>query len=207
MLRLMQLSCMAVVFALSVWAAYSLGVYNTTPKTVTQTIPIQVQPEPEKKQQKEVFVHYNRFSEQELKCLALNIYHEARGESVLGQEAVAWVTLNRVAHPKYPNDVCKVVKQGHYSKWFKEVHGKLVPLKNKCHFSWWCDGRDDTPKDSKKWAQAKEIAYWVSMNWGYQDDPTRGAIMYHANYVKPYWRTDYEKLVVIDKHIFYGESI
>jgi cell wall hydrolase len=28
-------------------------------------------------------------------CLALNVYHEARGESLLGQEAVAYVTIAR----------------------------------------------------------------------------------------------------------------
>ena len=34
--------------------------------------------------------------EKELQCLAMNIYHEARGESLAGQVAVADVVLNRV---------------------------------------------------------------------------------------------------------------
>lgn len=33
---------------------------------------------------------------EELECLALNIYHEARSESLAGQYAVADVTVNRV---------------------------------------------------------------------------------------------------------------
>ena len=54
----------------------------------------------------------------ELDCLALNIYHEARGETYQGKVAVANVTLNRVAHSKYPDSVCGVVRQGrHYVNW------------------------------------------------------------------------------------------
>ena len=34
----------------------------------------------------------------ERECLALNIYHEARGEPIVGQEAVAYVTINRMHH-------------------------------------------------------------------------------------------------------------
>lgn len=147
-----------------------------------------------------------KYSAKDIECMALNIYHEARGESQKGKEAVAWVTLNRVNHSSYPNTVCGVVKQARYSQWFKEVKGKNVPLKNQCHFSWYCDGRDDEPRDMKQWnisvATAKDIMY----NYNTYTDPTRGAIMYHADYVKPYWRTHYQKLVKIDTHIFYGEK-
>ena len=43
--------------------------------------------------------------------MALNIYHEARGEDTLGQYLVADVTLNRVADKRWPNTICKVVNQ------------------------------------------------------------------------------------------------
>ena len=46
-----------------------------------------------------------------LMCLALNIYFEARNESIAGQIAVAEVTLNRVASKNYPNNVCGVIYQ------------------------------------------------------------------------------------------------
>ena len=55
----------------------------------------------------------------ELECLAKNIYHESRGESLKGQMAVAWVTLNRTRHPSFPNTVCKVVNQPHQFSWVK----------------------------------------------------------------------------------------
>lgn len=52
-----------------------------------------------------------------LTCLALNIYHEARGEPIEGQIAVAQVTLNRVDSPRYPDDVCEVVYDDHQFDW------------------------------------------------------------------------------------------
>lgn len=53
----------------------------------------------------------------EVDCLAKNIYHEARGESELGQKAVAWVTLNRTENPSFPDTVCGVVLQSHQFSW------------------------------------------------------------------------------------------
>jgi spore germination cell wall hydrolase CwlJ-like protein len=50
-------------------------------------------------------------SENELGCLVENVYFEARGEDVLGQAAVAYVTLNRVRSPDYPDTICDVVWQ------------------------------------------------------------------------------------------------
>ena len=50
-------------------------------------------------------------TERDVQCLARNIYFEARGESIEGQEAVALVTLNRVMDENYPDTVCEVVHQ------------------------------------------------------------------------------------------------
>ena len=44
-------------------------------------------------------------------CLALNVFHEARGEFIPGQYAVALVTLNRAEHD--PAKVCDVVFKRH----------------------------------------------------------------------------------------------
>ena len=79
-------------------------------------------------------------SEESVKCLQLNLYHEARGSSLADQAAVADVVLNRVESNSYPNTVCGVVKQARMSPWWKSVHNKDVPLKNKCQFSWFCFG-------------------------------------------------------------------
>lgn len=50
-------------------------------------------------------------SQSEVQCLAKVIHHEARGESKRGQEAVAYVVLNRTKSKHFPQTVCKVVTQ------------------------------------------------------------------------------------------------
>ena len=46
-----------------------------------------------------------------LMCMALNIYHEARNQSIVGQVAVAEVVMNRVEDSRFPDTICEVVKQ------------------------------------------------------------------------------------------------
>lgn len=121
-------------------------------------------------------------------CLALNIYHEARSESVAGQNAVAAVTLNRVASKSFPNSVCKVVKQG----------GKR---RNKCQFSWWCDNKSDKPQEQGAWERALELSRKALK--GKIPDPTNGALFYHAKYVKPRWSRTFKRTSRIGQHVFY----
>lgn len=87
-----------------------------------------------------------RVSESELTCMAMAIYHEARGESERGQSAVAWVIVNRVNHPKFPKTICGVVHE---------------PTKKACQFSWYCDGKSDIPRDLTSYARARDIALRV----------------------------------------------
>ena len=68
------------------------------------------------------------------------MYHEAKGESLAGKSAVAHVTLNRVKHPKYPNNICDVVQQ---AKYYTNWRGKQTPVIGLCQFSWYCDGKSD----------------------------------------------------------------
>ena len=125
----------------------------------------------------------------EMTCLALNIYFEARSEPVDGMLAVGHVVLNRVAHRNFPNSICDVVRQG----------GEVV--RHRCQFSWWCDGQSDEPRNSGAWDAARLIA-WFIVN-GYTEDPTSGALWYHADYVEPYWREAYLRGPQIGRHIFY----
>jgi len=129
-------------------------------------------------------------------CLALNLYHEARGDSKLGQIAVGYVTLNRVQSRKYPNTVCDVVYQAH-------VNSKGQPIRNKCQFSWYCDGKSDVPKNQAKFEEAMHNAEWVMKYYGIERDITDGAIMYHAYYSNPYWSLHYTRTSRIESHIFY----
>lgn len=129
-------------------------------------------------------------------CLALNIYHEARSDSRLGQRAVGYVTLNRVHDSRYPDTVCDVVYQAHL-----DSNGN--PRRNQCQFSWYCDGKSDTPQNQRKWEQIQQIAHQILNNYGKREDFTEGAVMYHASYVNPYWASSYTRTVRIDTHIFY----
>ena len=124
----------------------------------------------------------------DIKCLAQNIYFEARSEPLDGKLAVGHVVLNRVADSRYPASICEVVRQGGEE-----------PL-NKCQFSWWCDGRSDRPKNLDAWKQSMVLARVIF--WGYSEDPTGGALWYHANYVRPHWRRKLPIGPVIGTHIF-----
>lgn len=128
----------------------------------------------------------------ELRCLALNIYFEARSEPELGQRAVGQVVMNRVAHSRYPDSVCKVVQQG----------GEKVL--HRCQFSWWCDGQSDRPTDQRAWAKSLLLAWKVY--FGVLEDVTGGALWYHATYVKPYWSASLLKGDRIGQHVFYLEN-
>jgi len=141
-------------------------------------------------------------TEKSIECLALNIYHEARNESTIGQASVAWVVINRVQSDMFPNSVCGVVYEARYSKWWKEAHGKDVPLRHQCQFSWYCDGKSDRVYDWDKFEEARSVAYSVLMNKT-PADPTNGALWYHADYVNPRWANDYTKTAKIGTHIFY----
>ena len=120
--------------------------------------------------------------EEQHRCLAMNVYHEARGERVEGQIAVAHVTINRVNHRKWKKSICEVVYQPK-------------------QFSWTHLIKDPTPKEKKAWEQAKVIARDVMI--GNTEDPTKGAVYYHANWVNPTWANYMDLSKVIGNHLFY----
>ena len=116
------------------------------------------------------------------KCLALNIYHEARSESMEGQIAVAQVTLNRVAHSEWPSTICEVVYEPK-------------------QFSWTFLLKDHSTTEARAWKKAQIIARDVMI--GNVEDPTYGAVFYHANYVNPDWAEFLDLSKVIGNHLFY----
>lgn len=148
----------------------------------------------------------------ELDCLAKNIYHEARGESREGKLAVAHVTMNRVHSNRFPDTVCGVVHQAVYSKWWWEEKGKRVPVRNKCQFSWYCDGKSDrirlTTSDGnpiainvRAWAESQDVAMEVML--GLTEDNTLGATYYYnPSLADPDWKHYFTKTVIVDNHKF-----
>ena len=117
---------------------------------------------------------------EQLYCGAQNIYHESRGESNLGQIAVAHVVRNRVESPKYPNTVCEVVWQPK-------------------QFSWTHDGRSDEPKDRKAFIKA----VWLHLIANIKNDITDGALNFYAHKkVTPSWASEKEVVALIGNHTF-----
>ena len=129
-------------------------------------------------------------------CLALNIYFEARNQSFEGQVAVSQVVFNRVADHRYPNDVCDVVYQAERNK-----QGKVI--RNRCQFSWYCDGKNDTPKDIDAFRWASVVARTILDLGDMMPDYVNGATHYHTLNVKPGWKISKEKTAVIGNHIFF----
>lgn len=131
---------------------------------------------------------------EEIYCLAQNVYFEARGESLAGQYAVSDVVLNRVQSSRYPNTVCGVVKQA------KTWKGKII--RNKCQFSWYCDGKSDNPTHADSWHRAVDVAIGIYKHDKYRG-LTEGSTHYHTNYVNPSWNRSMDLVGLIGDHIFY----
>ncbi len=129
------------------------------------------------------------FSPKEQKCLAAGIYFEARGEPVEGQAAVAQVILNRVRAPSYPNTICGVVYQN--DNW-----------RNRCQFSFACDGRKDRVRSPGHWEMAKDVALAVTSGKIWLDH-VGSSTHYHATYVRPRWARTMKRMEKIGRHIFY----
>ena len=146
-----------------------------------------------------------KYTPEDVLCLAKNIYFEAGVESTAGKLAVANVTLNRTLGANYPNSICEVVHEGIHR--YNERIGEHVPVRDRCQFSWYCDGLLDDPREGRTWESAQELAKKVLVN--HYDkaliDITDGATHYHANWMETYpkWSKRKKIMASIDRHIFY----
>ena len=135
-------------------------------------------------------------------CLAKNIYYEARNQGTAGWMAVTAVVLNRVNDSRFPNTICEVVKQGPTRPSWKNPSVK-IPVKYRCQFSWYCDGKSDTPYNKKKYKELLDLSKAIMYNEISFVDITDGALFYHADYVTPGWAKTKQKTVEVQDHIFY----
>ena len=142
--------------------------------------------------------NYNTMSpdaKKQIDCLAQNIYFEAGYEPEKGQIAVAFVTINRVRSGFFEKDICAVVKQ--------KTNGT-------CQFSWYCE--NTTPASERLTGRAemvyngvRSLAAYVYVNHDKMEDPSKGALFYHADYVNPGWK-NMQHLTTIGRHIFYNRK-
>lgn len=122
----------------------------------------------------------NAAFEKEINCMAQNIYHEARGEPILGQKAVASVTMNRVKSGTFPKTVCGVVKQPRQFSWVGVKQQVKIP------------------------SEIFDLAERYVLGYNKKMDVTNGSTHFHAKYVRPNW--GFERTRVIGKHIFYRDK-
>lgn len=124
-------------------------------------------------------------------CLSLNVYHEARGEPIVGQYAVAMVTVNRANgnHKKVCGEVTRKSQFTWTEKLTEPARGgrRLLPA--------------GVPKEHQAWRTAQIVAANVLL--GKTPDFTKGATHYHTTEVKPAWRLKLKVATTIGNHIFY----
>lgn len=134
----------------------------------------------------------NQYEAREIRCLTLNVYHEARGEPDRGKYAVASVTLNRVASKHYPDTVCDVV----FQKGWDYLRNRYVSA-----FSW---TELDAPvsTNSGSWRKAARVAEDVYRNP--EAHNLKEALFYHARHIRPSWARKKVSVAKIGRHIFYN---
>jgi len=135
----------------------------------------------------------------ETECLAIGLYHEARGEPVIGQYAVAATIMNRVRSTAYPDTVCGVVYQNSYKKY-------------RCQFSFACDDIADEPQDQRCYRKMQRLAKTVLEYGIARESKFIGKTMvvqmdsmthYHRHDARPVWSTKLQKLSTLGTHVFF----
>lgn len=121
-----------------------------------------------------------------LACLAVSIYHEARDQPLLGQQAVAAVILRRVEVSRWGDTICAVVRPVQFS--YLSADYSFPPIRERV-----------------AWRRALTVAIRALL-----DGPTplvSGADHYHATYVSPAWGEKMREVVRIGSHVFYRDPL
>lgn len=133
-------------------------------------------------------------SSRDVRCLARAIYFEARGEPTRGKLAVGRVVLNRVTSKSYPHSVCRVVYQNDHRR-------------NRCQFSFACDGKPDTITDRAAWNEVLAYAEWLLTHDASERHESElwTSTHYHADYVTPPWAKHLTLTGRVGRHLFYHD--
>ena len=152
---------------------------------------VYIQPTWAKPQPQLLKVNYedlNKNARQQVDCLAQNMYFESGWEPEAGQIAVAMVTLNRLESGRYANTICGVVKQ---------------KIADTCQFSWVCAPKKPITMPVQ-WKESREIAESILISQK-KYSTIRGAMFFHADYVKPAWASTKDFVQQIGRHLFYKD--
>ncbi|MGI8611187.1 MAG: cell wall hydrolase [Sphingomicrobium sp.] len=123
--------------------------------------------------------------DEQANCIAVAIYHEARGEALDGQLAVARVIMNRAASGRYPGSWCGTVKQPWQFSFVNPRTGQMPGVN----------------EVSASWRKAQAITRLAISNA--VPSLSNDVLWYHADYVAPSWGRRLSFVQKIGTHIFY----
>lgn len=130
------------------------------------------------------------YTSRDVECMALNMYHEARGEGAQGMIAVGYVVVNRAKSDEFtPKTACGII-----------YHSLRVGT---CQFAWTCDTHPDVPRETAAMEQARELAKRVL------DAEVPNPIGDSKYYVEkrigiPSWARNLQVHSIIRNHRFFG---
>ena len=189
-------------------AVISIGIPSVQVEKVDTNGDIEPEPIPEVEEKE--FKPINVFDVEEARCLAENIYHEARNQGTAGWLAVAAVTLNRVTDDRFPDSICDVVFQSETRESWRtkgkdvpDIERVYYPVRHRCQFSWYCDGKPDDINQLGIYMDIMQFSKILLTSRVMMFDITDGATFYHADYVTPSWAKSKIKTIEIGDHIFY----
>lgn len=196
------IAALSVIFIWQIANTQSLANASVTPIEATKLANTEVpQPEPSLSPQEQFMEEWRNakflsivdtpervnYTQDDLFCMAKNIYHEAGNQSRLGKFAVAQVTINRMKNPLWRDTICGVVFEPYQFSWA-----------NNRSIRW------TTPRASEAWRESREVAR-EALSHGFRVKGMEDAVYYHATYVSPNWR-NVDRLVRIGAHIFYERA-
>jgi|TARA_A100001388_G_C28729240_1_gene480615 spore germination cell wall hydrolase CwlJ-like protein len=191
-------------------AVISIGMPSVQIEKVDTNGDVEPKPNLEPEVKEELPTPINVFDVEEARCLAENIYHEARNQGTAGWLAVAAVTLNRVTDDRFPDSICGVVFQSETRESWRtkgkdvpDIERVYYPVRHRCQFSWYCDGKPDDINQLGIYMDIMQFTKILLTSRVMMFDITDGATFYHADYVMPSWAKSKIKTIEIGDHIFY----
>ena len=191
-------------------AVISIGMPSVQIEKVDTNGDVEPKPNLEPEVKEELPTPINVFDVEEARCLAENIYHEARNQGTAGWLAVAAVTLNRVTDDRFPDSICGVVFQAETTESWRtkgkdvpDIERVYYPVRHRCQFSWYCDGKPDDINQLGIYMDIMQFSKILLTSRVMMFDITDGATFYHADYVMPSWAKSKIKTIEIGDHIFY----
>ena len=126
-------------------------------------------------------------SKSDLYWMAMNIYHEAGNQPLIGKIAVGVVTLNRLKDKRYPKNIRDVVTEPFQFSWYNTKEANTPPANN------------------SRWKESYEVAKLLLTKAIGSDiiKLLEGATHFHAIDVKPAWINKVHRIAQIEGHIFY----